>query len=338
MPDSAENRSIAGQEIYFELGVGTRMRRFMEQLTADSDRLYEEANLKFRVSYFYAMYAVIRYEQLTIADIAKLAGFSHSAVSQTLKRMAKDDLVEAVATSDGRQKMIRLTEYGEEVRDKLVPIWAALEQSMKDIMTESGYNLVEAIAGLEERLKKKAFYDRVQNHLQAEENNVSLEIVPYHTAHKQAYYDLNVDWMETTQWSFEPKDFQLLSNPETYILDRGGEIFFALKDGVAVGTVTMKQAGSGQFELAKLIVSEGARGCGAGVGLCRALVDRFKARGGSKLFLETNSSLTPAIELYKRVGFIEQPVPNPSYERTDYYMEWCDTSRKAVNDIHNRDV
>lgn len=328
MEYTAEHKPTLSQEIYFELGVGTRMRRFMEQLTADSDRLYEEAGIPFRVSYFYAMYAIVQYGQLTIADIAKLAGFSHSAVSQTIKRMAKDNIVETVATDDGRQKMVRLTTYGHDVREKLAPIWAALEQAMKDIMTESGFNLVEGITGLEERLQKRCFYDRVQTHMTGPEAKDSLEIVAYHTDYKQAYYDLNVNWMATTIWSFEEKDFEILSNPEHHILDKGGEIFFALKNGKAVGTVTMKQAGSGQFELAKLIVSEEARGHGAGVGLCRALVKRFQARGGAKLFLETNSTLTPAITLYKRVGFVELPVPHRSYDRTDYYMEWQDSSER----------
>ncbi len=330
MSDATELNLNFPHEIYFELGVGTRMRRFMEQLTADSDRLYEEAGLPFRVSYFYAMYAIIQFEQLTIADIAKLAGFSHSAVSQTIKRMAKDNIVETIATGDGRQKMVRLTKYGQTIRDKLVPLWAALEQSMNDIMTESGFNLVAGISGLEDRLKKKAFYDRVQTHLIDNTPKETIEIVPYHTVHKQAYHDLNVNWMETTIWSFEPKDMDVLSNPEHHILNKGGEIFFALKNGVAVGTVTMKHTNAGQFELAKLIVSEEARGLGAGVGLCRALVDRFIARGGEKLFLETNSTLTPAIALYKRVGFVELPVPHRSYDRTDYYMEWQKPARKAA--------
>lgn len=330
MPEPTETNQNFPPEIYFELGVGTRMRRFMEQLTADSDRLYEEAGLPFRVSYFYAMYAIVRFEQLTIADIAKLAGFSHSAVSQTVKRMVKDNIVETIATGDGRQKMVRLTNYGQTVRDKLIPLWAALEQSMNDIMTESGFNLVAGISGLEDRLQKRAFYDRVQTHLMDNTPTETIEIVPYHTDFKQAYHDLNVNWMATTIWSFEPKDMDVLSNPEQHILNKGGEIFFALKNGIAVGTVTMKHTRDGQFELAKLIVTEEARGLGAGVGLCRALVNRFSARGGDKLFLETNSTLIPAIELYKRVGFIQLPVPHRSYDRTDYYMEWRKPSRKAA--------
>lgn len=322
MFDKPEKLSVPAQEIYFELGLGTRTRRLMEQLTTDSDKLYEEAGVPFRVAYFYAMYAIVKFEQLTIADIAKLAGFSHSAVSQTIKRMAKDDIVETIATDDGRQKLVQLTTYGKSVRDTLLPIWSALENSMKDVMAESGHHLIECIDGLEDRLGKKSLYERAQSYLRGDSEANQLEIVPYHTDYKQAYYDLNVDWMETTIWSFEPKDFELLSNPEQHILDKGGEIFFAVKDGKAVGTVTMKQAGPGRFELSKLIVHEDARGLGAGVGLCRMLVERFKARGGDLLFLETNSLLTPAIELYKRVGFKELPVPHRSYDRTDYYMEW----------------
>jgi len=329
MPVTSEKIPSPTQEIYFELGVGTRMRRLMEQLTADSDRLYEEKDISFRVSYFYAMYALVQHENLTIADIAKLAGFSHSAVSQTVKKLIKEGIVETIPTEDGRQKMVCFTDYGKIIRGKLLPIWAALERSMKDVMAESGYNLVDCITAMEARLKKRSLYDRVQTYMTNGKTPGNLEIIPYHTDYKQAYYDLNVDWMDTTTWDFDTKDLALLANPEHHILDKGGEIFFAIKAGAVVGTVTMKQAGAGRFELEKLIVSDKARGHGAGAQLCHTLIDRFKARGGQKLFLETNATLTPAIELYKRVGFIEMPITQSPHDCTDYYMEW------KPHDCHN---
>lgn len=309
-------------EIYRELGLITRMRRMMEQFTADTDKLYDEAKLPFRVSYFYAMYAITTCGRLTIADIAKLAGFSHSAVSQTIKRMAQEKLVETTSTEDGRQKVVCLTPFGETVKEQLLPLWAALERAMKDAMAESGFNLVDSISAIEVCFKKQSLYDRTKAYLAQETTCAPVSIIPYHTRHKQAYYDLNVDWMATTPWSFEEKDRALLSNPELHVLDKGGEIFFAVIDDEAVGTLTMKHTGPGQFELAKLIVTDKARGQGAGTKLCKALVERFQARGGTLLFLETNSTLLPAIELYKHIGFQKLPVPHRSYNRTDYYMEW----------------
>ncbi|MBL4639122.1 MAG: bifunctional helix-turn-helix transcriptional regulator/GNAT family N-acetyltransferase [Kordiimonadaceae bacterium] len=317
----ARSTRIQG-EIYFDLGIGTRMRRLMEMFTADTDRIYSKAGLTFRVSYFYAMYALVKCGPLTIADIAKLAGFSHSAVSQTIKRMTKENLVEAAKTDDGRQKLIRLTQQGITTRDSLIPIWAALESAMGDAMNECGFDLLATITALEQRFHVKSLYDRIQDKTAEPTKAARPEIVPFHTSYRQAYHDLNVDWMATMPWNFEEKDIKSLLNPEHRILDEGGEIFFALVDGKPVGTLTMKRVHAGTFELAKLVVSDTARGLGAGIGLCEALTDRFVARGGVKLFLETNSTLTPAIELYKRVGFKEFPVPHRSYDRTDFYMEW----------------
>jgi ribosomal protein S18 acetylase RimI-like enzyme/DNA-binding MarR family transcriptional regulator len=320
------------EEIYFELGIGTRIRRLYEQLSIDADRIYEEAGLPFRVSYFYVIYALSAAGSMPIAKIAKLAGFSHSAVSQTIKRLTKEGLVETTATSDGRQKLVSLSRAGEDLREKLSPYWAALEASMKDTIKESGHDLMAAISGVEAAYNRTSLYDRVHAYLKQQPVKIDhLEVVPFHTAHRDAYRTLNVNWMETTPWSFEAADMKVLENPEGYILDKGGEIFFALNNGEAVGTVTMKQAGPGTFELAKLIVIDQVRGLGAGVALCQALIERFQARGGQKLFLETNSELTPAITLYQKVGFKELPVAHRSYDRTDFYMEWQGQEQKMAS-------
>ena len=322
MHEMPQKLTTSRDEIYFDLGIGTRMRRLMEMFTADTDRIYNEAGLNFRVSYFYAMYALVKCGPLTIAEIAKLAGFSHSAVSQTIKRMSKEGLIETAKTEDGRQKLIRLTALGITTKEKLAPIWAALESAVRDAMDECGHDLLEGLTAMEKQFRDKSLYVRIQDKTAQPKKSTALEIVPFHTSYRQAYHDMNVNWMVDTPWNFEEKDINSLLNPEQSILDKGGEIFFALLDGKPVGTVTMKRVAAEQFELAKLVVNEEARGLGAGVGLCEALTNRFVARGGAKLFLETNSALTPAIELYKRVGFKELPVPHRSYDRTDFYMEW----------------
>jgi len=90
-----------------------------------------------------------------------------------------------------------------------------------------------------------------------------------------------------------------------------------------VGTVAMKLQAPGVFELTKLAVDPTVQQGGMGRALCQMVIDRFQARGGTKLFLETNTLLEPAIKLYKRLNFFEMAPPEPSpYERANYYMEW----------------
>lgn len=310
-------------ELYFELGVGTRLRRFYEQMSTDADRIYEEAGLHFRVSYFYVIYALTVRGSMSIAEIAKLAGFSHSAVSQNIKKLIKEDYVETTATGDGRQKLVSLSAKGKDMQAQVAPYWAAMEASMKDVFAESGFNLLETLAGVESRFYEKSLYDRVHEKLQAQvKPGRSFVIEPFNTKYRQAFHDLNVEWLEK-YFSVEPIDTKVLSDPEKHILDTGGEILFAVEDGKAVGTVAMKMQGPGRFELTKLAVDSSVRKGGIGAALCEGVIDRFKARAGKTLYLETNTLLENAIRLYWRLGFVELPNPTPSpYERSNYYMEW----------------
>jgi ribosomal protein S18 acetylase RimI-like enzyme len=77
------------------------------------------------------------------------------------------------------------------------------------------------------------------------------------------------------------------------------------------------------FELTKLAVDPDVRKGGVGRALCEKVIERFQARGGTLLYLETNTLLENAIRLYKKLGFKELPNPIDSpYERSNYYMEW----------------
>ena len=147
-------------------------------------------------------------------------------------------------------------------------------------------------------------------------------IEPWDPAHAVAFRDLNVWWLE--RWfEVEPIDLEVLGDPEGTLLAHGGEIWFAVADGRAVGTCALKDHGHGRFELTKLGVDPSVHGGGMGQALSERIIERFVARAGRVLFLETNTVLTPAIRLYEKLGFVELPNPVPSpYERSNYYMEW----------------
>ena len=57
--------------------------------------------------------------------------------------------------------------------------------------------------------------------------------------------------------------------------------------------------------------------------LGEAAVARFRGIGGSCLFLESDTSLAPALALYESLGFkrCSRPVPS-EYSRCDTYMEF----------------
>ncbi len=147
-------------------------------------------------------------------------------------------------------------------------------------------------------------------------------ITAYNPAFKQAFYDLNIAWLEK-YFTVEDVHRKVLADPEGTVLHSGGEVFFAVHDEKAVGTVAVKHCGGGVYELTKLGVDDGAQGLGLGRALCKAVIDWFQAKGGKLLFLETHTKLKPAMHLYETLGFVATENPAPDvYEGTDCYMEW----------------
>ena len=135
------------------------------------------------------------------------------------------------------------------------------------------------------------------------------------------FEQLNREWIER-YFAMEPLDYQLLQNPETEIIEKGGAVLFAATtDGEVVGTVALKKAGDGVFELAKMAVDEKKRGRGAGLALGLAALERARKMGARKVVLYTNSALEPAINLYRKLGFRDVPVTEKGYTRVDVKME-----------------
>ena len=131
----------------------------------------------------------------------------------------------------------------------------------------------------------------------------NLKIVPFNKDYKPAFEFLNRAWIEE-YFIMEEEDLKTLQNPETYILEDGGEVFFAILDGEVVGTAAMIQTDKGIYELAKMAVARQFQGLGIGKKLLRRCVDFSKEREATEIFLITNDSLKPALSLYLSFGFV----------------------------------
>ncbi|MBU1379002.1 MAG: GNAT family N-acetyltransferase [Alphaproteobacteria bacterium] len=147
-----------------------------------------------------------------------------------------------------------------------------------------------------------------------------MEIVEFEPGHAQAFHSLNAAWI-SKYFVLEAKDVEVLTDPEGKIVARGGRIFMALKDGVAVGCAALLKMGDGGYEVAKMTVSEDLRGSGLGRLLMQRCIDAGAEMGATRLYLETNSSLGPALGLYRAMGFRDLPPAETPYVRADVFME-----------------
>jgi len=150
------------------------------------------------------------------------------------------------------------------------------------------------------------------------ENSV-VEIVTYQSEYQPWFEKLNREWIEKFFW-MEPIDFEVLQYPEKHILIPGGFIFMAFYQKEVAGTVALKFVEPGIYEFTKMAVDERFRGKRIGELLSNVAIVKAKENGARKIILYSNTKLNAAINLYKKLGFIEIPLDGP-YKRSDIKME-----------------
>jgi GNAT superfamily N-acetyltransferase len=153
------------------------------------------------------------------------------------------------------------------------------------------------------------------------EDGMTWRITSFEAHHADAFKALNEAWIGK-HFAIEASDTKVLDDPHGQILEPGGEIFMALdEEDEPVGTAALIRMEDGGFEVAKMTVSEAARGSGLGRALMEACIAWAKAQGAPRLYLETNASLAPALALYRASGFVDLPARPTPYARADVFME-----------------
>ena len=147
----------------------------------------------------------------------------------------------------------------------------------------------------------------------------SVEIINFQSQYATRFYELNVEWLEEF-FFVEPYDNKVLSNPKKFIIDKGGYIFFAKYNNEIVGTLALINQNS-FFELSKMAVLPKYQGLKIGKQLMDYCISFSKKQGWDHIVLYSHRKLAPAINLYKKAGFVEVELEKEChYERSGIKM------------------
>lgn len=152
------------------------------------------------------------------------------------------------------------------------------------------------------------------------DSDAAVQILDFEPQHAVMFKALNEEWI-TQYFVMEEADHKSLGNPQSYILDKGGYILMASYGGEIVGTCALIKEEGNVFELAKMAVSPKAQGLKIGKQLGEAAIRKARAAGATKVYLVSNRRLETALNLYRRLGFVEVPMPPSIYARADIKME-----------------
>ena len=144
--------------------------------------------------------------------------------------------------------------------------------------------------------------------------------MPFSPKYACAFKALNLAWIRI-YWDPEPNDFKTLDNPEKMVIEQGGYIVFAIEENNVLGTCALLKEDDANFELAKMAVSGSAQGRGIGWMLGDAIITQARKFGAKRVYLESNTILEPAINLYRKLGFTEFSGHVSPYERCNIQME-----------------
>ena len=321
------------KSIYDEMGkmaMGSRLRRLAELFTDENRAVYTQNNIPMEPRWFPVLYTLWKKTDktrstraasgLTTTEIAEWIGHSHASVSQIVKEMSKNEMLEIVKSeTDARCSQLSLSEKAKSIlpllNNQLLDVEAAVEQ----LQRESQFDLFRAIAEMEYLLEQTSLADRVRQQRKLRESR-DVEIIDYTPQYHHDFRQLNHEWI-TKHFRLEASDNLALDHPDEKILQPGGYICLALYGGEVVGTCALIKLGNDRYELAKMAVTESAKGKNIGYLLGAHCLQKARELGATSVYLESNTKLKPAITLYHKLGFQKVVGPPSPYERADIQME-----------------
>ncbi|WP_426480148.1 bifunctional helix-turn-helix transcriptional regulator/GNAT family N-acetyltransferase [Chryseobacterium sp. R2ACT005] len=307
-----------------KMALGSRLRLLTAKVTEDATKIYELYNVEnFSPKWFPVFFVLHEESNQTITEIAEQIGHSQPSVTKIIKEMLKAGLVEDnLKSSDKRRNIVGLTAEGKQLAERMVTIQCAdIDLAIDRIIEEATHNLWEALAEWEHLFEQKSLLSRVKEQKKARESK-NVKIVDYDPKYQSAFKALNEEWI-SAYFVMEDADYKALDNPEEYILNKGGKILVALYNDEPLGVCALIKMDDPDydFELAKMAVSPKAQGKNIGWLLGQAIISKAKDSGASKIYLESNTLLKPAINLYYKLGFQKVTGRSTPYQRCNIQME-----------------
>ena len=303
------------------MAIGSRLRMLSERVTEDSRRIYEAYNVDIRPNWFPVIFLLKNDVTSSVTQLAADMGHSHPSVVKIVREMLNEGvLIEERDTSDGRKMLLSLSSKGKDIVRQIQHPCNDAEAALHKLFDQATNNLWVALDEFEYLTDRLSLYHRVLEQKKIRESS-HVRIVPYAPEYRDAFRRLNEEWI-IRYFTMEESDRNMLENPEKYIIEKGGDIAVELLDKEPVGVCALIPMENHEydFELAKMAVSPAAQGNGIGYKLGEKIKEMAREKGGRSLFLESNTVLAPAINLYHKLGFHKIYSKSSCYNRCNIQM------------------
>ncbi|TKG58544.1 MarR family winged helix-turn-helix transcriptional regulator [Prauserella endophytica] len=142
------------------------LRRLLNAMDDDIAKLYDERGVVgVRPRFTMPLIRLSRRGPMTIRELAKSLGVTHSAMSQTVSAMRREGLVTSSPGADARTREVTLTDRARELVPFLEAEWRATEDAVAELEAELPYAMTRVVRDIEAALGRRSFHDRIVRRL-----------------------------------------------------------------------------------------------------------------------------------------------------------------------------
>jgi len=292
-----------------ELALGSRLKRMSERMLANASDVYQEFGMNINPKWFTLMALLDAKDSnkqvLSIVEASSMLGLSQPALSQFCKELQNEKLIKIVKDqSDSRKRILSLTAKGRERVQQMKPIWEAVQLAAVDLCTEHNNDFYRSLLLFEKSFSRQSLLTRTRRYINQTAMQTQVVIKPFEPVLAHHFETINKEWIDD-MFVLETIDKQVLEDPQSHIIDKGGKIWFAEHPTLGiVGTCAFWNKGDNNFELTKMGVLKSARGLKVGEILLQHVLNETQSLDIKKLFLLTNAKCESAIHLYEKNGFV----------------------------------
>ena len=296
------------------LELGAKMRRTAELLMVQAEDFYAKNNLDVKSSWIPYLLTLGDRELIDIKTLAKEIRVTHSASSHIVKELEAQGLVKIqTSKKDLRQKSIEITKQGLKLVEELKPYREIIDSNLLQIIGIDQESLFSVLDRIEEELLKKPLFERTKI------NADKYQIVSFKKSYSKFFETICYGWFEKF-FKFDSRDLGLVTKPQKEIINKGGEIFFALDEDVPIATIALIPESLIRAELHMMAVHDEYQGLGIGSKLIAHGIQYAKQKGYTELVTYTSSRLPATIALHNQHGFAYIPMNKPKYQNYDVMM------------------
>jgi DNA-binding MarR family transcriptional regulator/N-acetylglutamate synthase-like GNAT family acetyltransferase len=285
----------------------TRFRRISEKLYLEGDKIYREAGLNFKASWFPVYYVLALSESpLTIMQITGQIDFSHITVKNVIRELESAGLV-IIETNhaDKRSKLVSLSVMGQKLLYRLKPLWISYATKLRTVFQAGHPDFMNILNRIDSQLLKTPFY-RVGVQEEAE----PVHIIDFNPGLKNHFHELAGPWLTGAENGYlQEENGCLLQDPDERFFLEGGFLFYARYKDQLVGCVVLKRMDESSFEFTRLFVNPNYRNLGIATMLIERCITRCMENQATELWLQLSIRMPVEEKLYSMLGFCELEAP-----------------------------